>query len=129
MSHPSPFDHRPDVELGDALRAALSMDEDVRFVRRVAAEVDRVYGEVAPGQWLWVLTRWARPGLVAAMLLIAITAFSVGLWVGRGESTVTAATTLIDPLRTVNTQLGIPALMAGAEAPVTDVVLAVALER
>ncbi len=127
MSHPSPFDHRPDAELGRALRALLTADGEDRFVRTVVAAADSVYGEAAPVQTFSVLIEWARPGLVAAMLLIAVAAFSLGLWVGRTGAV--AEATLGDPLVPNTDQLSVPALMAGDEAPDWDVVLAAAWGR
>lgn len=122
MSHPSPFDHRPDTELGDALRDLLTPDGEDRFVQGVVAASDHVYGETAQPQTLSVLVEWARPGLVAAMLLIALAAFSLGIWVGRTGAV--AEATLGDPLAPDTGQQSVPALMAGQEAPDWDVVLA-----
>ena len=128
MSDMSPFDHRQDEELGRALRSALSSPDDAAFVRRVIAAVDRVYGSAEPGQWWGVLTAWARPGLVAAMLGIAAAAFWLGLWVGtQGAPGSVAAVT--DPLQTESEHLAVPALLVEDRAPTVDVVLAVALGR
>jgi len=127
MSHPSPFNHQPDTELGEALQALLTADGEDRFVRTVVAAADRVYGEAAPAQTLTVLIQWARPGLVAAMLLIALGAFSLGIWVGRTGAV--AEATLGDPLVPNTDQPSVPALMAGDEAPDWDVVLAAAWGR
>ncbi|MGD8727121.1 MAG: hypothetical protein PVH40_05720 [Gemmatimonadales bacterium] len=127
MSHPSPFGHKPDTELGDALREVLHADGEDRFVRAVVAASERVYGEAAPPPTLSVLVEWARPGLVAAMLLIALGAFSLGLWVGRTGAV--AEATLGDPLVPVTDQPTVPALMASQEAPDWDVVLAAAWGR
>jgi hypothetical protein len=127
MSHPSPFDHRPDTELGDALRDLLTPGGEDRFVRGVVAAADHVYGEAVQPQTLSVLVEWARPGLVAAMLLIALAAFSLGIWVGRTGAV--AEATLGDPLIPVTDQQSVPALMAGEEAPDWDVVLAAAWGR
>jgi hypothetical protein len=77
-----------------------------------------------------VLTAWARPGLVAAMLLIAVAAFSLGVRIGRSSVQSTAtATTVTDPLNVDTGQVAVPAIMAGSEAPNVDYVLAVALGR
>ena len=129
MPKQSPFDHRRDPELGQAMRDALTRPDEARFVARVAAAAESVYGGVVPSPMLSILTAWARPGLVAAMLLIAVAAFSAGLWIGRSSAAVTAASpTIGDPL-VDSGQLAVPALMAGEEAPDVDVVLAVAMER
>ena len=127
MPHPSPFDHRPDTELGDVLRTLLTPDGQDQFVRGVVAAADHVYGEAAPARTLSVLVEWARPGLVAAMLLIALAAFSLGIFVGRTGAV--AEATLGDPLVPDTDQPSVPALMAGQEEPDWDVVLAAAWGR
>lgn len=129
MPNPSPFDHRPDTELGDALRELLTAGNEDRFVRGVMVAADHVYGEVVPVPLMSVLMAWARPGLVAAMLVIALGAFSLGLWVGRTGVPEVVATTLGDPLAPSADQPSVPALMAGREVPDVDVVLAAALGR
>jgi hypothetical protein len=127
MPKPSPFDHRRDPQLGQALRDALTRPDEARFVARVVRTAESVYGGVTPAPMLKILTAWARPGLVAAMLLIAVAAFSAGLWIGRSSAAM-AAGSVVDPLADSG-QLGVPALMAGEEAPDVDVVLAVAMGR
>jgi hypothetical protein len=128
MTDMSPFDHRQDAELGRALQRALAVPDDAAFVRRVIAAADQVYGDVAPGQWWSVLTAWARPGLVAAMLMVAAAAFWLGLWVGtRGAGSNMAS--FSDPLQTESEHLTVPALLVEDRAPTVDVVLAVAMGR
>ena len=127
MSDASPFDHQPDAELGRHLRDALTGADDAAFVRRVMASAEGVYGDVLPGQWWGVLTAWARPGLVAAMLVVAAMAFWAGLAVGRSEGVAAAA--LSDPLSGDDGQLGVPALLAERQPPDVDVVLAVAIRQ
>ncbi len=127
MPNTSPFDHRPDDALGRALRDALSAGEEAAFTRRVLAAAEVVYGERSLDQWWTVLTAWARPGLVAAMLIIASVAFWAGIWVGRTAGAQSAAT--LDPLQTDSEQLALPALLAERQAPDVDVVLATALGR
>ena len=130
MPNASPFDHRPDMELGAALRQALDAGREPEFVAGVLLAADTLYGTGLPGQWWTVLTRWARPGVVAAMLLIAVVAFSLGVQIGRSSVQSVAATPAVaDPLRQESEQAAIPVLMAGSEAPNVDVVLAVALGR
>jgi hypothetical protein len=131
MPDASPFDHRPDRELGDALRQALSDGNDARFAQRVVAAADQVYGDLGANlQWWSTLTEWARPGLVAAMLVIAIAAFSAGLWVGRGSATAANGSAVLgDPLGSDSQQLTVPVLLAGRQVPDVDEVLSVALRR
>lgn len=128
MPNMSPFDHRPDADLGRALRKALTPAGDAAFAQRVMAAAEVVYGERSPDQWWTVLTVWARPGLVAAMLIIAAVAFAAGIWVGQNAGAQSAATAM-DPLRTDSEQLVVPSLLTANQAPDVDVVLAAALGR
>jgi len=78
MSDPNtPFDHRPDLVLGAALRAALAPPpgDTGAFVARVLAAADRPADPLAE-----VLARWARRGIAAALLA----ALASGWVVGRG---------------------------------------------
>jgi hypothetical protein len=129
MPDTSPFDHRPDAELGSVLRQALDAGDDTAFVRGVLAGFDGMHAEAMPGQWWTVLTAWARPGLVAAMLLVAVAAFTLGVQIGRSSVQPVATTLATDPLNPDSGQVAVPALMAGSEAPNVDYVLAVALGR
>jgi hypothetical protein len=81
MTPSLPFDHRPDPELGDALRGALDPGDSAAFVARVLARAEQLQA----GSWDIVLARWARVGVAAAVLL----ALAAGYGVGR-----TAAATL-----------------------------------
>src|SRR5207247_1067651 len=69
----TPFDHRPDARLGEALRAALDSGDQAAFVARVLAAAAR------PARTVDVLAAWARRGLVAAMAAAAV----AGLLHGR----------------------------------------------
>jgi len=129
MPDTSPFDHRPDAELGSALRRALDSGDDAAFVREVLVAFDGLHAGAAPGQWWAVLTGWARPGLVAAMLLTAAAAFTLGVQIGRSSVQPMATTLVTDPLNPDSGQVAVPAIMAGSEAPNVDYVLAVALGR
>lgn len=122
----SPFDHQPDRELGAALEAALSASDDRAFADQVAAAAERLYGEVA-APWWSVLTSWARPGLVAAMVLIAAAGFWLGVQARGGSNPAEAIPGLGDPLVAGASALSVPALLAGQQAPDVDLVLAVAL--
>lgn len=126
MSTTSPFDHRPDAELGAALRAALAPDDDAAFARRVTAAAERVWGSTLPGvAWWSVLTDWARPGLAAALVVVAVATF----WLGRvAAAGPVGAVPLGDPLRSSSVELTLPTLLAEPLAPDLDAVLAVAME-
>ena len=68
----TPFDHRPDAQLGEALRAALDPGDHTAFVAAVLARADR------PARTMDVLATWARRGLAAAMVAAALAGFLVG---------------------------------------------------
>ncbi len=119
----SPFDHRPDDEIGKTLRKALTAHDDDAFVQRVRIAADHVYGQQPAGLWLEELIHWARPGLAAA----AGVAAAAVLWLGTlGGPTTLAPVTVGDPLTDIE-ELSVPVLLAGPSAPGVDVVLAVAL--
>lgn len=119
----SPFDHRPDSELGAALREALAASDDAQFAARVLVAAEAVQGDIATPWWA-VLTSWARPGLVAALLLIAAVGFWLGAMTPAGDQ---ANGALGDPLIANEDQPSVPALLAGQQVPDVDYVLAVAL--
>lgn len=69
----NPFSGERDAALGALLREALDGPDQARFVARVRAEL------TPPPAWD-LLSRWARPGLVAA----AVVALVAGLLLARG---------------------------------------------
>jgi len=69
MSGPSPFDHRPDPELGALLRQALDQGGEDAFLDRVMAAAGGVEAGV-PAAWQ-VLGLWARHGVAAALVGLA----------------------------------------------------------
>jgi hypothetical protein len=121
----SPFDHRPDRELGKALESVLSGADEAAFVRRVLNRVAEMQEGGSLGlAWWEILDTWARPGLVAAALgLIA----GVMIWAGGltfgGQTTIA----LGDPLQSVGDS-GVPAaFLATAQPPSLSEVLAMEL--
>lgn len=67
MKELQPFDHRPDPEMGAALRAALEpKDDQTAFVARVMAQYERALDR-ATVPALDVLASWFRPGIAAAV--------------------------------------------------------------
>ena len=124
----SPFDHRPDSALGSALREALTADGEAPFVQRVlaAAESSLWTGQVVP--WWSVLTGWARPGLVAALVVATLTGFALGAMLGHAPSS-SSEFTLGEPLRSESEQLAVPLLLSGRAVPTADEALAVAMGR
>jgi hypothetical protein len=110
----SGFDHRPDEEMGAALREVLSLPDDAGFVQRVLAAVG-----TAP-TWWDVLGAWVRPGIAAALMLSAAGGFWLGKSVGKAE----ALADLSDPVPAVVDSSDVASLFASSRAPDVDVVLA-----
>lgn len=98
MSDLSPFDHRPDAELSEWLREALSAPDDQAFVARVMARVPaRIIRESS-----WdILGEWSRPGLAAAAVLVMLAGFGLGGYFTAAPvdeaSTGIAASRVFDP--------------------------------
>ena len=124
MTNMSPFDHRPDSELGAALRDALRVEDDEAFARRVMAAAESVLG-AERGEWWDVVVRWLRPELAAASLALLT---GVALWLGVLSGSGNAQSMLGDPLRGgVEDRLPVPALLAESPELSMDEVLAVAM--
>jgi hypothetical protein len=102
MTH-NPFDAERDPALGTLLREALAAPDDAAFAARVRAAVG-----AAPGSAWDLLARWARPGLVAAAVLLAL-----GLW--YRQSAVQGVGTPVEAF-------------ASADQTPSDVLLAMSLE-
>ncbi len=111
MTEPTPFDSRPDPELGAALRAALGPGQDALFAARFRAAL-------AAESPLEVLARWVWPGVAAAAALL----LAAGLWAGRPESATLAAT-----LDQAFAPGELAALVAGDSRPTREVILAAAI--
>lgn len=124
MTGTSPFDHRPDAELGAVLREALSPADDAAFTARVVAAAEPLLGSAAAPDWWEVLVGWARTELAAASL--ALLAGAV-LWWGVTRNGENGASALGDPLRAVTELAPVAALLAESLEPNMDEVLAVAL--
>jgi hypothetical protein len=112
----SGFDHRPDPELGEALREVLTAPDDAAFARRVVAALG-----TAPAWWD-VLGAWVRPGLAAALVLTAAAGFWLGRAVGRAESEV--GVVVDDPFPALADSGNVAALFASTRPPDVDAVLA-----
>jgi hypothetical protein len=100
-----PFDHRPDLVLGAALREALDPGDSGVFVARLLARVE----QKRSGSWDAVLARWARVGVAAAILF----SVAAGYLVGRASAAAPARPTVTDVL-----------IAPRSQAPVVEVVLA-----
>jgi len=121
----SPFDHTQDRELGDALRAVLSGEDDEAFTLRVLDSVAGVQAAAGWGTSWWdVLGSWARPGLVAAAigLILSATILVSGL-LGGPEPLVA----LGDPLQPADQASVLSVLLSAGQTPDLNEVLALGL--
>ena len=72
MTESPSFDHRPDPELGAALRAALEpADDQSVFLARVMAQYDNALARSSVATFD-VLASWFRPGIVAAAAALVL---------------------------------------------------------
>ena len=74
MKDPLPFDHRPDLVLGRALREALDPGDAQLFTARVLARA----AHARAASWDAVLARWARAGVAAALVVALAAGYFVG---------------------------------------------------
>lgn len=123
MTETPSFDHRPDPELGAALRAALEpKDDQSAFVARVMARYDNALAHSSVAT-LDVLAAWFRPGMVAAAAALVL-----GFLFGRTildraapESIDTALAPIEGP--------GLAALVTSADPPDASVVFTSLVEQ
>lgn len=107
----TPFDHRPDPILGDALRAALTPSGQSEFVARVMAAAERPADPLVD-----VLARWSRLGIAAALTA----ALAATIVASRGDRVATeSAVGGADP----------EAVVAGVQAPEAGVLFADYVDR
>jgi hypothetical protein len=115
MNDTHPFDHRPDPELGAALRAALEPTDDHKaFVARVMAQYERALDR-ASVPTLVVLASWFRPGIAAA-----VAALILGFVFGR--TVLTPAPASIDAAMAPLEGPGLAALVTAPDPPDASVV-------
>jgi hypothetical protein len=76
----TPFNHRPDPDLGAALRRALEPADQAAFVARVLAAAARPLAGAAGGARspVDVLAGWARPGIAAAAVAALVAGYALG---------------------------------------------------
>ena len=115
----SPFDHRQDRQLGEALRSALTGTNEAAFVERVVGKAAEQQGRVySGGEWWEVLSAWARPGLAASAFGVAAAAM---LWfTGVGDQTITDGL----PTDPVQASAEIPEVFLTTQPPGLNEVLA-----
>ena len=118
----SPFDHKPDAVLGEALRVALEPDDHAGFVRRVLAAAEPLLRrDAVPTDWWEILGGWARPGLTAALLLAAWAAFRLKAETPRADQPISA---LEEGFQSEGGAAAAPVLLASNRPPDLNVVLA-----
>ncbi len=127
----SAFDHRPDRELGKALRAMLSAEDDAAFASRVVERVADLRVQTPRNGEPWeILGRWAGPGLAAAA--VGLVAGAV-VWMGSvgigNDTAVVGNIALGDPLQQVDAVEVPPALLTTNQIPDVDAFLTFALEN
>jgi hypothetical protein len=117
MKESQSFDHRPDPELGAALRAALeARGDEPAFVARVMARYDATLDR-ATIPMLDVLASWFRPGIAAA-----VAALIVGFLFGRSVLAPAAAPASIDAAMAPAEGPGLAALVTAQDPPDASVV-------
>ena len=115
MKELQPFDHRPDPEMGAALRAALEpKDDQTAFVARVMAQYERAWDR-ASVPTLDVLASWFRPGIAAALAALV-----AGFLFGR--TVLTPAPASIDAAMAPLEGPGLAALVTAQDPPDASVV-------
>jgi hypothetical protein len=115
MKDSQAFDHRPDPELGAALRAALEPKDDQKaFVVRIMAQYERALDR-ATIPTLDVLASWFRPGIAAAAA-----ALIAGFLLGR--TVLTPAPASIDAAMAPLEGPGLAALVTAQDPPDASVV-------
>lgn len=122
MNESPSFDHRPDPELGAALRAALEpRDDHAAFVARVMAQYDAAL-ERSSVATLDILAGWFRPGMVAAAAALVL-----GFLFGR--TVLGNRTESIDAALAPAEGPGLAALVTAPDPPDASVVFASFVER
>ena len=115
MKDSQAFDHRPDLELGAALRAALDPRDDQKaFLARLMAQYERALDR-ATVPTLDVLASWFRPGIAAAAA-----ALLAGFLIGR--AVLTPAPASIDAAMAPLEGPGLAALVTAQDPPDASVV-------
>src|SRR2546428_9936520 len=114
MNEFTPFDHRPDLGLGEAVQEALTASDDAAFVRRVVA---RWPGAQPASESRWdVLGQWAGPGVAAAVVLLA----AVSFWLARGPAPGSVTALTEEPLAAGAETLTARTLLASRTLPEFD---------
>lgn len=125
MNDEKTFDHRPDAELGAALRRALDppRGDHAAFVAGVMARYDEAL-TAATVPTFEVLAAWSRRGLAAA----AVAAVLMGFLLGRSLQTAEPPETF-DTAMAPTSGPGLTALVTATDPPDASVVFASLVEQ
>lgn len=123
----SPFDHRPQRDLGNALREALGPVDDQEFVDRVLEDIRLIDLRRLRNDWLEVLGAWVRPGLAAAagLVVLALTTTMSMKSVAPGDD----FTAIEDAVRAQTLETSTSELLAAPSPPQVDIILATSFDR
>ena len=124
MNEERMFDHRPDPELGAALRRALDAprNDQGAFVARVMARYDDALTSATVPTWE-VLAGWARRGIAAALLAAVVG----GVLLGRALQTPEPES--FDAAMAPTNGAGMAALVTATDPPDASIVLASLVEQ
>lgn len=124
MNDEKTFDHRPDPELGAALRRALDppRDDQAAFVARVMTRYDEALKMGTVPTWE-VLAAWSRRGLAAAL----VAALFGGFLLGRALQTPEPET--FDAAMAPTSGPGVAALVTATDPPDASIVFASLVEQ
>ena len=128
MTDEKTFDHRPDSELGSALRRALDppRDDQAAFVARVMARYDGALAAATVPTWE-VLAAWSRRGIALAAAAAILAGFLLGRALQTPDPTETFDTAMAAMAPT--TGPGVTALVAATDPPDASVVFASLVEQ
>ena len=128
MNDHEKFDHRPDAELGKALRAALEPPGDqAAFVARVMAGYDAALERATVPTWE-VLASWSRRGVAAALAAAAVAGFLLGSTIFSPQSGDDTPATMDAAMAPVEGP-GLTALVTANDPPDASVVLTSLVEQ
>jgi hypothetical protein len=119
--HHEPFDHRPDPELGQALRSALDSKDNSAFVARVMSQYDAALEHATVPTWE-VLASWSRRGVAAALTAALVAGFLFGNSVLR-PAPADDATETMETAMAPTEGPGLTALVTAQDPPDASVVL------
>ncbi|HMJ59138.1 MAG TPA: hypothetical protein VK467_08370 [Gemmatimonadales bacterium] len=124
MNDEKMFDHRPDPELGGALRRALDppRNDQAGFVARVMARYDGALAAATVPTWE-VLAGWARRGIAAAL----VAAVAGGFLLGRALQSPEPET--FDAAMAPTSGPGVAALVTATDPPDASIVFASLVEQ